>query len=644
MYSNQTNSLFESEHLTAKEAAGFLNVSGATISNWLRLGVLQAESVGRTKLISKRAIESLKDELSKGTGTKLKSRANKIHTTKKRVHSELNTTLTSQLLYQSEEIASRLGITQTLILIAERIVSLKEHSLLNLLPPPWIDAAKAEISAWKQEIGLTNTLDIQINDGCFEAEDTLGKIYQHLSESSNKATGGAFYTPEKLALALVSNNLKRGYVFLDPCCGSGAFLLAALKIKIQNNENDPLATIFGFDIDPIATRIARINLIIGAGEFYKSPPQVKQLDFIEACDQGFFSTPINKVDFIATNPPWGASYKVNNKDIQAYATDSFSTFLGLAIENTRTNGKIAFLLPESFTDIAIHAPIRRKLINSCIDIRVENLGKVFDGLLTNVTQLEAVVARSDIDHSQITLVTEKCITTSLCKDLLARPHLEFIFNVDDQRSALAKKIYRHEHLILGKESEYALGIVTGNNEKFLSNTCEHGQEGILKGKDIFPFIYTNPTQFIKFERKLFQQCVDERLFRAPEKLIYRFISDKLVFAYDNQQRLTLNSANFIIPKIGIPTKVVLAILQSSIAQFIFKTNFNSIKVLKKHIQALPIFKFDPETNAELEKIVDEAIQSQNTGATRNVHTEKINLIIYKKLALSEEEISIIEAD
>ena len=167
-----------------------------------------------------------------------------------------------------------------------------------------------------------------------------------------------------------------------------------------------------------------------------------------------------------------------------------------------------------------------------------------------------------------------------------------------------------------------------------------GSEFILKGKDLKPFKFTEPSQFIKFDKSSFQQCSDEKLFRAEEKLIYRFISNKLIFSYDNKGTLTLNSANFIIPKLDIPVKVVLAILQSSISQFLFESKFNSVKVLKKHIQELPIFIFPDEVNKEIERIVTNFLKSDSLNASETIN--QINSIIYKNISLNEDDIRIIE--
>jgi len=77
-------------------------------------------------------------------------------------------------------------------------------------------------------------------------------------------------------------------------------------------------------------------------------------------------------------------------------------------------------------------------------------------------------------------------------------------------------------------------------------------------------------------------------YKANPKLIYKFISKKLVFSLDTEGVFTLNSANIIVPKIDYPIKVIAALFNSKLYQQIFQKKFNSIKVLKSHIQELPL--------------------------------------------------------
>ena len=75
-----------------------------------------------------------------------------------------------------------------------------------------------------------------------QERDFLGLVYQSLLKEGTKNVKGAYYTPE-IILDFIKDKLRDDSVYLDPCCGTGSFLLAAAE-KIVNPEN-----LYGCDID-----------------------------------------------------------------------------------------------------------------------------------------------------------------------------------------------------------------------------------------------------------------------------------------------------------------------------------------------------------------------------------------------------------
>lgn len=629
--------LFEDMPLSMKEAAEILGVSGATVTNWVKLGILPLSEKSHKKSIDKSIVVELKDKIVSGKIDKLKSRANKVHVKKKRIHKEINDGNLVEFLSKIDEITTDENYQSILISLAIKLLEILSFDN-SIKSDKWIELCNLEINSLISEVPNFKKIEIEIPDNLIEITDILGKTYQHISESHTKATGGVFYTPESISNKIIHDNIRKGEIILDPCCGSGSFLIQALLKKIKDEDDLIYPCLYGFDVDTNAVHICKLNLMFIGKNIFQNPPKVFVKDVIEAIqtNEKFLTY---KVDLVATNPPWGANLSILQKESYC-GSDSFSLFLRMALDNVRVQGKIAFLLPESFVDVSAHTVIRKKLVNEATDIVVTKLGKAFSGMLTNVVLVEAKVGKSK-PTDRITLCSDSAKTTVTCQEVLSAKYSDFIFNLDDEKQKVIHKIYSAKHKLLGSESDYSLGIVTGNNAKLVLNKKEKGTEGILKGKDIQPFKFNEPTSFIKFDRASFQQCSDESYFRAKEKLIYRFISDKLIFSYDDKATLTLNSANFIIPKLGIPVKVVLAILQSSVSQFLFVSKFNSVKILKKHLQELPIFVFEKDVNDKLETLVNEILSENNTDY--RVNLGKINSIIYESLGLNVEEIRVIES-
>lgn len=629
-------SLFDDVLLSMKDAAELLGVSGATVSNWVKLGILPLSKNTSKKSIDKSFVLELKEKIISGKSEKLKSRANKVHVTKKRVHKEINDANLGDFLSQIDKITTDDNYQSILISIAIKLIQVSSNKD-QTNSQKWIELCYLEIESWKSSLKNFTEYNIDIPFYIENVLDILGKTYQHISESHAKAVGGVFYTPESISYRIIHDNLRKDEIILDPCCGSGSFLLQALLKKIKDGDKAISSCLYGFDVDPIAVHICRLNLLLIGKNRFENFPRISVKNVLNSIVSNEKLLPY-KVDLIATNPPWGANLTISQKELFC-GSDSFSLFLRMAVDNARVLGKFAFLLPESFVDVSAHSSIRKKLFSESSDITVTKLGKAFSGMLTNVVLLEAKIGgfRS---NQRITLCTDVAETTVACDEVLSTKFSELVFNLDSKKQKVIDKIYSFNHKFLGPESSYSLGIVTGNNSKLVLDTKTLGTEGVLKGKDIQPFKFVEPSSFIKFNRMEFQQCSDESYFRAKEKLIYRFISDKLIFSYDNKQTLTLNSANFIIPNIGIPVKVVLAILQSSISQFIFITKFNSVKILKKHLQALPIFVFPEEFNTKIESMVEDYISGNSNNSKELL--EKINAIIYQLIGLSYDEIDIVE--
>ena len=161
---------------------------------------------------------------------------------------------------------------------------------------------------------------------------------------------------------------------------------------------------------------------------------------------------------------------------------------------------------------------------------------------------------------------------------------------------------------------FALGIVTGDNRSYLSDSPGKGREAVLRGSDLFRYRYRSSDTFLRFAPASFQQCAPEAVYRAEEKLLYRFICNQPVFAYDNQRMLSLNSANVLIPRLeGLSCKYVLAVLNSRMAQFFCGKSFRSVKLLRSHIEQIPIPAASEAEQEEITGLVDQLLASAAPG-------------------------------
>lgn len=423
-----------------------------------------------------------------------------------------------------------------------------------------------------------------------DVDDPLGAEYERLRSAGKKSCAGAFFTPVQCvedSLAELAGAV-RPAVFLDPCCGTGRYLLHAAKRFNISPEN-----LYGFDSDPVAAAIAKANLPASAGN-------VRCLDFLAdpAAD-----ALCGRVDVVMTNPPWGAA----RSSARGAGGESFSLFLEKSLRLLRPGGTLSFLLPEAVLGVKAHAGIRRLLLEQTAIVSIAFLGRVFPDVFTSVVRLLAIkkpapanwmvrVKSADKTHPEHSVPQARFAGNAGCA---------FDAGVTGEDKALLEKIYSVPHVTLRGNADWALGIVTGDNERFLLDAPEAGAEPVLRGRDIFPFVPGAPGRFLHFRPELFQQVAPERLYRAPEKLVYRFVSERLVFAYDGTGCLTLNSANIVIPRIpGMSVKAALAFLNSAVFQFVFAKKFPGRKVLRSALEALPFPLIDAAGRRALERAAE----------------------------------------
>ena len=144
------------------------------------------------------------------------------------------------------------------------------------------------------------------------SEDVKGDIYESLLEriaQDTKSGAGQYFTPRALIKTIVKCvNPELGKVIVDPCCGSGGFLLAAkdfLQGKYttmtgQQTDDLKLHTFYGTEIVPNTYRLCLMNLLLhGIGEFGGVPP-IK-------CADSLASAPSDNdlCEYVMTNPPFG---------------------------------------------------------------------------------------------------------------------------------------------------------------------------------------------------------------------------------------------------------------------------------------------------------------------------------------------------
>jgi len=222
--------------------------------------------------------------------------------------------------------------------------------------------AKATSREWAVLVDLVD----QLGDGIdYRSLDPsiLSHVYeQALVDDDDRKKLGIHYTPPGLARRLVTD-LPVELVppgdrhVLDPSCGSGTLLIAAHD-RLRGlqpsgwpeaeRHSDLSVHLHGYDIDPFASEIARLSLLLHA----QPAGNGWQIDALNTLRQ---PVPDPQPSLIITNPPWRFS-------AHGHRTQSADDFLRWSMRALAPGGLLGVVLPASWLSADNSADTRDELV------------------------------------------------------------------------------------------------------------------------------------------------------------------------------------------------------------------------------------------------------------------------------------------
>ena len=103
------------------------------------------------------------------------------------------------------------------------------------------------------------------------SEDVLKGVYQELIDLDTRHALGEYYTPDWLCHRVLAEFTPAADAkFLDPACGSGSFLRAAVarlrELHPDLGPHELAAQVVGIDIHPLSVQIAKTTMLIALGQ------------------------------------------------------------------------------------------------------------------------------------------------------------------------------------------------------------------------------------------------------------------------------------------------------------------------------------------------------------------------------------------
>jgi tRNA1(Val) A37 N6-methylase TrmN6 len=238
--------------------------------------------------------------------------------------------------------------------------------------------------------------------------DLPGLVYERLraaNRGERRATA-VYYTPPHLVDFTVERALAplcagdpraRPVRVLDPACGGGAFLLAALarieqRVGVRRRLDILRRCLTGIDIDPQAVAVCRLALALAV-------PEATAEDLARAVRVGdalsIESAPAAAFDAVITNPPWGQKrFRLGAEERRRHreafvsargAIDPAALFVERAHSLLAPGGRWGMVLPDVIL-LKNHEPLRHFLLERSAIEWVAHAGRAFPGV-----NLDAVV-------------------------------------------------------------------------------------------------------------------------------------------------------------------------------------------------------------------------------------------------------------
>ncbi len=490
--------------------------------------------------------------------------------------------------------------------------------------------------------------------------DIAGYIYQQLRDTQDKKRKGQYFTPPAIVQYMVEHALHHHdnpftIKILDPACGSGQFLiytyqyLLGLYTQLGISQKEAAYAIchnnlFGFDIDPVACIIAQWNMQRLSG----THAHIYHRDML-ITDDLFNNNNSLVFDIIIGNPPWGAHYTPEQKQYfkENYVSaisgvNSFTLFIERSLSLLRERGILSFLIPEAYLNIKAHQKSRQLVLAHSVIKEIVQWGDCFKGVFAPAISLTIQKEPDEKIRQKHTVYIKHAKSLTTIAQIIPQ-HMyctspEYIFAINYSRKAIALLDHIHtlSYITLKDRVKFFLGIVTGNNDHHIRSVQDIDHpDPIIIGKDVDKFRITFSNHYFKYNINTLQQVAEQQCYLTKNKILYKFIGKNLTFAVDTSGFYTLNNVNGFIPLAPeLDPDILVAILNSRLLQYIYQTQFFTVKVLRGNLEKLPI-KIINSSNKNLLKKLSLQLKEETSTSIRKSLMDSIDDIVFHEYRIND---------
>lgn len=520
-----------------------------------------------------------------------------------------------------------------------------------------------------------------------------------------KDTFCSYYTnSEDITSYMVSKiGISDGDTILEPSAGEGIFIDEIIKNKQQFR-------IDALDINSNAIRILK--------EKYKDTPNVtvretdtlldKELDeygagasqlWLKQTDTLFdiqldcFSSIGGHYSKVIGNPPYGAWQDYEKRDLLKkkyaghYVKETYSLFLLRCISVLKMNGRLSFIIPDTYLFLNMHKSLRRLLLTKT---KIEEIlifpSNFFPGVSFGYSNLSIItLQRCDAEtalNNSIRIVRGFKNSSEFKYLLYTEAKLPSYFEVfnlnqrsvwenEDSRFILAQKntstMIKSSTVILGDVADVVTGFYTGDNTRFIRalnkqvkgskkyeiidpdeiHDCtslsgipnvDIGYIPYIKNASQRRYIRENDEWFVRWDKPTIDFYNNNKKSRFQNSGYYfktgigiPMVKSKTIRAFLMENRVFDQAIVGIFPHNPMKINYLLALMNSDIVNTLIHTINPTANNSANYVKQIPYFEPDETTLKHIDNLVEdikETVSVGNIGKVDSIH-EELNAIFSK---------------
>lgn len=485
----------------------------------------------------------------------------------------------------------------------------------------------------------------------------------------------SYYTESDPILSyMVSRlNIQGGDLILEPCAGDGVFIE-----KITDSFPELNYNIEALDLNPKA--IDKLH-----NQFHQNNINIRQADTLLDLTLDLYANMNGHYTKVIGNPPYGAWQDYNKRKIlkklyNSYARETYTLFIQRGIDLLRENGKLVFIVPDTFLALHLHKDTREKILK---ETKIEEIllipSKFFPGVNFGYSNL-CIISLSktkNIENHNIKIIKVNKSIENLYNIIDLQYYLADEFEEVPQKKILdsldysfflggntkIRKLLNEGQFTLGDMANCVTGFCSGDNKQFfkplnLNQKSVKGYEtvnkpeiefdylqfanildGLENGKRYIPILkggnglFVKKTDwFVQWDKKAINHYHNDKKSRFQNSKYYfkegigmPMVKSSKVKAFLLEKRIFDQSIVGIFPKEEKNLFYLLAFFNSEVCNRILKiinhTANNSANYLKK----LPII-IDEKYFNEINKIVKNVFEGNDMGNSLKKIDEIFNTI------------------